>query len=192
MVNVTRRVVPATVATAVAAVVADAPAAPGAGCSVTVTFAGWMVPDGNPDPVTLIDWMPGCPAAGDADDESVTAVSATTRPLAAAMMARTTATPMKRVSTRIAFCGTAEKWQRERKHIGGNLSAALVGARAEGSQRRGGFSAVRAAGGSDNAKQRPTDIVDLAARCLASQRQDVVPVGEVIGSNGRRKQVARR
>ena len=50
--NVTRRVVPMTVATALAGVVPPGP--PAAGSTSTVTSAGAITPDGKFDPVTLM------------------------------------------------------------------------------------------------------------------------------------------
>jgi hypothetical protein len=50
---VTRRVVPSTVATALACVEPEEPA-PEAGTTTTVTSAGAIVPAGKPEPVTLM------------------------------------------------------------------------------------------------------------------------------------------
>lgn len=69
--NVTRRVVPTSVAmlTGVPETVGPAPAV--AGWKVTTTSDGTMVPDGKFEPVTDTVVMPGCAAAGEADDASV-------------------------------------------------------------------------------------------------------------------------
>jgi hypothetical protein len=66
----TRRVVPTTVVTVVAAVVVDRP--PAAGVMATVTEAGWIVPAGKLEPVRVMLVMPGCPAVGETAVESVT------------------------------------------------------------------------------------------------------------------------
>jgi hypothetical protein len=70
MVNVTRRVLPAIVVTAVDGVVTAAP--PAAGSSETVTAVSWIVPVGKPEPVRLMTVIPGCPEAGEAAGERVT------------------------------------------------------------------------------------------------------------------------
>jgi len=64
--KVTRRTVPEMVATEVADAVTPA------GCRFTVTSAGGIVPDGNPEPVTLTLVNPACPAVGDTEELSVT------------------------------------------------------------------------------------------------------------------------
>jgi hypothetical protein len=80
-VNVTRRVVPATVVTAVAWVATAAP--PVAGVSVTVTFAAAIVPTGKFDPVTLTLVTPGSAALGEVLGKSVTAIGLWVRPSSA-------------------------------------------------------------------------------------------------------------
>jgi hypothetical protein len=71
--KVTRRVVPRIVCTAVA--VAWPVGGPEvAGCKATVTLAGEIVPEGKPDPVTLMIVTPACPALGEAGDVSFTCV----------------------------------------------------------------------------------------------------------------------
>ncbi|MDX2149375.1 MAG: hypothetical protein SFV54_01475 [Bryobacteraceae bacterium] len=62
MVKVTRRVVPTMVVTAVALVVTAAP--PAAGSSLTSVSAGWMVPVGKLEPVTLTAVRPAWPEVG--------------------------------------------------------------------------------------------------------------------------------
>jgi hypothetical protein len=59
-----RRVVPGSVATAVAVVLTAVP--PPDGVSVTVTPPGEIVPLGKPLPVTLIVEIPACPLEGEA------------------------------------------------------------------------------------------------------------------------------
>jgi hypothetical protein len=71
IVNVTRRVVPATIATAVAGVVTEE--FPPTGVSVTVTLVGTIVPAGKFDPVTLRLVTPGSPVLGEVLGNSVTA-----------------------------------------------------------------------------------------------------------------------
>jgi hypothetical protein len=60
--KLTRRDVPVTVATVLAVVVTAGP--PDGGVSATVTAAGEIVPVGNPDPMTVTTWTPGCAADG--------------------------------------------------------------------------------------------------------------------------------
>ena len=74
IVNVTRLVLPATVATAEDGVVNAVP--PADGFSETVTAVAGMVPVGKPAPVKLMTVTPGWPEAGEAVRESVTAVCA--------------------------------------------------------------------------------------------------------------------
>jgi len=78
IVNVTRRVVPTTVATAVAFVVVIAPLA--AGCKATSVLAGKIVPAGKFDPVITMLVTPACPAAGAAAGASVTCACAVPQP----------------------------------------------------------------------------------------------------------------
>jgi hypothetical protein len=66
----TRRVVPVTVVTELAAVVAAVP--PADGDMPTVTEEARIVPVGKPGPVNVILVMPGYPAAGETALESVT------------------------------------------------------------------------------------------------------------------------
>jgi hypothetical protein len=72
IVNVTRRVVPVTVARAVACVLTPVP--PLLGVSVTVTLAGRIVPTGKFEPVTLMLVTPGSPTLGEALGKSVIAI----------------------------------------------------------------------------------------------------------------------
>src|ERR1044072_1962816 len=85
--NVTRRVVPTTVAMAVAFVEVEVP--PAAGSSFTSVLAGRMVAVGNPDPVTLMLVTPGCPAVGVAVGVSITDVSARDVPSSATIAINT-------------------------------------------------------------------------------------------------------
>ena len=68
--NVMRRMVPKTVATARALVLALGPET--AGFNVTITFAAGIVPLGNPDPVTLTRAPPACAALGEVGELRVT------------------------------------------------------------------------------------------------------------------------
>jgi hypothetical protein len=73
IVKLTLRVLPRTVAIAVAVVVAlGGPAL--TGVKVTETLAARMVPIGNPEPVTLMFVTPACPAPGVVGELRVTAV----------------------------------------------------------------------------------------------------------------------
>jgi hypothetical protein len=71
MVKDTRRVLPATVVMAVAAVVTVL--TPAEGLRLTVTLAARMVPVGKPDPVTEMLVTPGSPAVGEVVGVRVTA-----------------------------------------------------------------------------------------------------------------------
>jgi hypothetical protein len=70
--NVTRRVVPETRATPDAVPDTVGPPPADAGATVTVTSPGAIVPAGKFEPVTATVVTPGCAAAGDAVDVSVT------------------------------------------------------------------------------------------------------------------------
>src|SRR5262245_3481578 len=74
MIKVTRRVDPMIVVTAVAFAMKGAP--PKADVRLTSVFAGRMVPDGNPLPVTLMFVTPGSPDAGAGVGVSVTTTGA--------------------------------------------------------------------------------------------------------------------
>jgi hypothetical protein len=71
MVNVTRRVLPAMVVTAVAVAVMAAP--PAAGAMLTVTLEALIVPVGKFEPVNEMLVTPGWPALGEAVAVNVTA-----------------------------------------------------------------------------------------------------------------------
>ena len=71
MVKVTRRVVPATVATARALVFTASP--PLVGVNVTVTLAAGIAPAGKFEPVTLMLVTPGSPTVGEVLESKVTA-----------------------------------------------------------------------------------------------------------------------
>jgi len=78
IVKMIRRVEPTTVVTAVACVTTALP--PAVGVRLTVVFAGWIVPSGNPEPVRIMLETPGWPLAGAVAGVSVmAAVSAWSR-----------------------------------------------------------------------------------------------------------------
>lgn len=74
--NVTRRVLPTTVAIDLAVALAASPAPAVAGSRRSCTCEAAIVPEGNPEPVSEMVVVPGCPADGEALGASVTCACA--------------------------------------------------------------------------------------------------------------------
>lgn len=98
-----------TVATALAGVDPLAPPPDDAGSTVTRTSAGAIVPDGKFDPVTLMLWIPGCPALGDAIELSVTLDCARTD--SEAPIAKITVISRRSRGVNLFSLGSADSWR---------------------------------------------------------------------------------